>query len=132
LAPVETAPALQVYVDAPVAVKFAVCPAQIVGEFTVTTGTGLTEIVAMAVLLQPAVVPVTVYVVVIIGEAVAVFTPVDVAPALHVYVVAPPAVSVAVAPEQIVGEFTVTVGIAFTVTVEIAVLLHPADVPVTV
>jgi hypothetical protein len=86
----------------------------------------------MAVLLQPAVVPVTVYVVVITGEAVAVFTPVDVAPALHVYVVAPPAVSVAVAPEQIVGEFTVTVGIAFTVTVEIAVLLHPADVPVTV
>ena len=132
MAPVETAPALQVYVDAPVAVKFAVCPAQIVGEFTVTTGTGLTEIVAMAVLLQPAVVPVTVYVVVIIGEAVAVFTPVDVAPALHVYVVAPPAVSVGVAPAQIVGEFIVTVGIALTVTVAIAVLLHPADVPVTV
>ena len=53
-----------------------------VGLFTVTIGSGLTVIVDTAVLLQPAtVVPVTVYVVVMAGEAVAVFIPVEIAPA---------------------------------------------------
>jgi hypothetical protein len=67
------------------------------------------------------------------GLASAVFTPVDVAPALHVYVAAPPAIRLAVEAGQIVGELTVVTGIGFTVTVETAVLLHPAAlVPVTV
>ena len=44
----------------PLAVKLAVCPAQIVGEFTDTTGSGVTVTVDTAVPLQPLVVPVTV------------------------------------------------------------------------
>jgi hypothetical protein len=66
------------------------------------------------------------------GEASAVFTPVEVAPALHVYAAAPPAVSCAVDPGQIAGELTVTKGIELTVTVEMAVAEHPLVVPVTV
>ena len=66
------------------------------------------------------------------GVAVAVFTPVEVAPADHVYDVAPPAVRFAVAPAQMVGELTVVTGMAFTVTVATAVAVQPADVPVTV
>ena len=45
---------------------------------------------------------------------------------------APVAVSVAVVPAQMVGEFTVTVIEEPTVTVATAVDVHPADVPVTV
>ena len=45
---------------APFAVKVAVSPTQIVGEFTVTTGNGFTVTVATAVPTQPNVVPVTV------------------------------------------------------------------------
>ncbi len=44
----------------------------------------------------------------------------------------PVAVNVAVAPAQIVGEFTAIVGNGFTVTVATAVPLQPAVVPVTV
>ena len=42
------------------------------------------------------------------------------------------AVSVAVCPEQIVGEFTSMFGSGVTVTVATAVLLQPLAVPVTV
>ncbi len=45
---------------APFAVKFAVVPAQIVGLFTVVIGKGVTVTVAIAVLVQPKLVPVTV------------------------------------------------------------------------
>lgn len=45
---------------------------------------------------------------------------------------APFAVNVAVCPEHIPGEFTVTFGSAVTVTVATAVLLQPLLVPVTV
>jgi hypothetical protein len=48
-------------------------------------------------------------------------------------VLAPVAVKVAVFPEQIVGEFTLTVGLGVTVTEATAVLEQPeALVPVTV
>ena len=47
---------------APAAVKVAVFPSQILGEFTETTGFGFTVTVATAVPVQPFVVPVTVYV----------------------------------------------------------------------
>jgi hypothetical protein len=54
-------------------------------------------------------------------------------PLLHEYVVAPLAVNVADEPEQIASEFTVTVGVGFTVTVATAVPEHPAVLlPVTV
>lgn len=133
LPPPDVAPALHVYVVAPPAVNVAVAPAQIVGEVTVTVGNGFTVTNATAVLLQPADVPVTVYEVVTDGDADAVFTPVVEAPALQVYVAAPPAVNVATCPLHIVGEFTVTINAEATVTVATAVLVQPdADVPVTV
>ena len=56
-----------------------------------------------------------------------------VGPVFHVYVVAPLAVNTAVAPEQIVAEFTVTVGFGFTVRDNVLVPTQPAaDVPATV
>ena len=55
-----------------------------------------------------------------------------VAPVDHAYVVAPAAVNVAVAPAQIVSEFTVVTGSGFTVTVAMAEEVQPNDVPVTV
>ena len=55
-----------------------------------------------------------------------------VAPVDHAYVVPPLAVNVALAPLQIVDEFTLTVGIAFTVTVEVLAAEQPFVVPVTV
>ena len=51
-----------------------------VGEFTVTTGNGLTVTVAIAVAVQPNVVPVTVYEVVTSGAT----SPVALTPADHV------------------------------------------------
>ena len=55
---------------APVAVNVAEDPAQMVGEFTVTTGNGVTVTVLVAVPLHVPIVPVTVYVVVEAGVAV--------------------------------------------------------------
>jgi hypothetical protein len=95
-------------------------------------GNGLTVTVETAVPVHPAVVPVTVYEVVVAGEAFAVFTPDDKAPALQTYVAAPLAVKFAVVPSHIVGEFTVIAGNGFTVTVAIAVFVQPEVVPVTV
>lgn len=65
----------------PFAVNVAAWPAQIAGELTVTAGTAFTVTVEMAVAEQLAVVPVTVYVVVDEGAAVAVLVPVTVVPA---------------------------------------------------
>lgn len=83
-APVDVAPALQVYVVPPLAVNVVAIPAQIVGELTVINNTGETVTVATAVLEQPAAeVPVTVYEVVEVGVAVTVVIPVTVTPALQ-------------------------------------------------
>ena len=60
------------------------------------------------------------------------FTPVDVAPALQVYVVAPAAIKLAVNVGQTLGELTVVIGNGLTVTVLIAVEVQPPVVPVTV
>jgi hypothetical protein len=84
--------------------------------------------VPAAVAVHPAaLVAVTVYVpaVVVVIEAV-------VALVLHAYDVPPVAVRVAVAPEHIVGLFTVGTGSALTVTVRLAVAVHPVLVTVTV
>ena len=89
----------------------------------------LTDTVETAVPVQPLVVPVTVYVVVDAGLTEIGFVR---SPVLQAYVVPPPAVSVAEVLGQIVSEFTVTTGIGVTVTVEIAVLVQPPVVPVTV
>ena len=67
------------------AVSTAEAPIQIEVVVPATTNkAGETVTVAMAVELQPDVVPVTVYVVVVAGLAPAVLIPVDVAPALQV------------------------------------------------
>jgi len=64
---------------------------------------------------HPNAVPVTVYVAVEPGVTIAVFVPVATAPALHVYEAAPIAVKVAVLPEQMLKEFTVTCGEGLTI-----------------
>jgi hypothetical protein len=123
------------YVLAPFAVSVADCPAQIAdGVFTVTTGSGLTVTVTCPVAEHPLEVPVTVYVVVVVGfavtgEPVDALSPVE---GVHEYVVAPVAVSVVDCPLQIemLGE-TVSI-IPFTVTVTCADAVHPFIVPVTV
>jgi hypothetical protein len=51
---------------------------------------------------------------------------------LQLYVVPPAPVKVALAPAQMVGELTVTVGDGFTVTEETAVFVQPPVVPETV
>jgi hypothetical protein len=91
----------------------------------------------IAVSLQPEVVPVTVYVVVDEGEAETVLVLVELNPeaGLQIYVVAPDAVNIDELPLQIVCDVaeTVTLGTGFTVTLAIAVSIHPAAfVPVTV
>ena len=129
---------LQLYVEAPLAVSDVLAPLQIVtaGE-TVTVGLGFTVTVTVAVFVHPfASVPVIVYVVVAVGLAVTVAPVVEDKPVegLQLYVEAPLAVSDVLEPLQIVTEGeTVTVGLGFTVTLTVAVLVHPfASVPVTV
>lgn len=107
----------------------AVCPAQITDEFTVTVGFEVTLTVAIAVLEQPEVVPVTVYEEEFEGETAMVFA---VLPVFQEYVEAPVAVNVADWPEHIAAEFTLTGGLAVTLTVATAVFEQPAEVPVTV
>jgi hypothetical protein len=100
-----------------------------VGEFTVIVGTGETVTVETAVLVHPPLVPLTVYEVVEAGETEIGFV---LAPVLQLYVVPPAPVSVALAPAQMLGELTVTVGNGVTVTVDKAVPEQEPVVPVTV
>ena len=109
-------------------------PAQIVGEFTVTVGVGFTVTKEVTEAVQVPVVPTIVYVVVTVGLAVTLAPVVALNPVEgdQLYVVAPAEVKVVEAPLQIVGEFTVTVGVGFTVTTEVTVPVQPAVVPVIV
>jgi len=104
-----------------------------VGEVAdaVTLGTAFTVTVTVATSVQPLVVPVTEYVVVEVGEAV---NEDPLPEGLQTYELAPLAETVVLLPLQIVGEAAdaVTVGTAFTVTVTVAVFVHPLLVPVTV
>ena len=100
-----------------------------------TTGNGFTVIILVDVFVQPcAFVPVTVYVVVEVGETVT--EPPVKFPGIQVYVAAPLAVIVVLAPIQIdvAVAVVVTTGDGLTVTVAVAVLLQVvvASVPVTV
>jgi len=128
-------PGIQVYVDAPPPVIVVLLPAHIVAPdvVVVTVGEGLTVMTRVAVAEQPVEVPITVYVVVPVGETVTVVPVSD--PGIQVYVVAPDAVIVVLLPEQIVElvVVVVTVGVGFTLIVRVAVLVQPfAPVPVTV
>jgi len=126
----------QLYVLAPPAVNVDDEPEHIVdGDAeAVTVGVGLTVTVTDFVPVHPsALVPVTVYVVVVVGDTV-LLAPL---PRLcdQLYVLAPPAVNMDDEPEHIVdGDAeAVTVGVGFTVTVTVFVPVHPsALVPVTV
>ena len=102
-----------------------------IGALTDTVGLEFTVTGATAVSVQPAVVLVTVYVVVVVNAAVLGFD-IDTKPPVQLYVVAPLAVNVVLSPLQILGLFTVTVGLGFTVTVAIAVPVQPLVVPITV
>lgn len=110
-------------------------PEQIVPPVVVvvTFGVAFTVMTRVAVPVQPADVPVTVYVVVVAGETVCV-APLRL-PGIQLYVVAPEAVSEVLLPEQIVVlvAVVVTVGVGLTVMVRVAVFVQPfAFVPVTV
>jgi len=128
-------PVLQLYVLAPLAVNTEVPPTHIdVGDaVTLIVGVEFTVTVTVAVLLHPTPLdPVTVYVVLLVGATVilAVLPPV-----LQLYVLPPLAVNTEVPPTHIDdGDAVILiVGVEFTVTVTVAVLLHPTPLdPVTV
>ena len=125
-------PPVQVYVVAPPPFSVTDSPWQTVVALAVvvTAGTGLTVIVLVAVAEQPAVVPVTVYVVVAEGMNETPF----VTPPVQVYEAAPPPFSVTDCPWQTVVALAVlvTVGTGLTVINRVAVAEQPAAVPVTV
>jgi hypothetical protein len=129
-------PGFHTYVEAPLALNEVLPPTQIAefAELAVTVGNGLTVIVRVAVPTQPADdVPVTVYVVVVVGDTVT--DEPDKLPGFHTYVEAPLALNEVLPPTQIAefAELAVTVGNGFTVIVRVAVPTQPADdVPVTV
>ena len=92
------------------AVKFEVLPAHAVAGDNVGNVGERTVTKEVAVPVQPANVPVTVYVVVVVGFAVTVAPEVAVKPVdgVQVYVVAPLAVRTTFAPEQIIGAIGLT------------------------
>src|SRR6185312_5202693 len=123
-------PLEKVYVEAPLGVIVKELPLQIVPLFTVIVGVALTvtKLTAVSAPMQPkALVPVTLYEVVVVGDTTEV-------PLEKVYVEAPEGVMVNELPEQIVPLFTVMVGVVFTVTALTAVFVATqpkALVPVT-
>jgi len=131
---------LQVYVEAPLAIIPIVSLLHIAGDIpviaTVTVGVGLTVTVTLAESVHPPLAPYTSYVVVPAGLAVGLGHVVQLnpVPGFQVYVAAPPAFSTILLPEHIAGfeGTTVTFSDAATVTVTVCVLVHPAEVPVTV
>ncbi len=126
------------YVTAPPAFNTAEPPWQILGVVVLAVvWLVLTLTVTIAVPMQPLVVPVTVYVVVLAGDArttvpLVALSPVD---GDHVYVVPPDAVKVSVAPAQIVALLAcmpiVGPGLTVTVTGD-DTLLQPLLLTVTV
>jgi len=130
----------QEYIEAPLAVRVTEDPKQMEGAtgVTATLGRFLTVTVTEAVLVHPAaLVPVTIYVVEVVGLAITVVPVVPLSPAAgaHTYVNAPLAVRLTDPPIHIVGDagLIVIVGLEFTVTTTVAVPVHPLpSVPVTV
>lgn len=138
LAPVELlseAEGVHTYEEAPLAVSVAGEPLQIAVFGETVRVMVLTVTVPWAVAVHPfASVPVTVYVMVEVGLAVTEEPVVALNPVagVHVYELAPLAVSVVDCPLQIVAEVTDTTGSGFIVTVTCADAVHPFEVPVTV
>lgn len=120
---------------APVAFSVVDPPLQmvVVADEAVTFGAGFTVMVRVAVAVHPfAAVPVSVYVVVVVGETVT-GEPLRL-PGIQLYVAAPLPVSVVELPAQMVPPevVVVTVGVGFTVMMRVAVAVQPLLVPVTV
>ena len=121
---------LQVYVDAPLAFNAPLNPLHIINGGTTTIGCGFTVTTDVAVPEHPTeTVPVTVYVVEIVGLAVTEAPVVALNPVegAHVYVVAPVAVNTPLCPLQIVSVFTLITGGGLTVIAEVAVAVHPHE-----
>ena len=127
---------LHAYVLAPFAVSVADCPVQIVAGATEITGSALTVTVTCVEAVHPLTsVPVTVYVVVVVGFAVTdePVVALSAVAGVHEYVEAPLAVSVADCPLQIVAGETLITGSGLTVTVTCTDAVQPlTSVPVTV
>jgi len=132
------APPVQVYVHGPgplaLAVSVLELPGQILTGFPVmvTVGKGFTFTVADLTPVQPAVVPVAVYTVVIVGDTGSVE---PVGPVFHVNVAAPLAVNVTALPKQMVevDGAMFKVGLPFTTNAIVVVPVQPpAFVPVSV
>ena len=128
--------ALQVNVTAPEAVSVELPLLQIVAGDAVaeTVGVAITFTESVYVPAHPPLSPLTVYVVVTVGEAVAVAVVTLPAFALQVYEVAPDAVKVIAVPLHIVvaDATAVTVGVEVTVTVIVCALVQVPFAPVTV
>jgi hypothetical protein len=127
---------LHTYVLAPLAVSVADCPLQIVAGVTVITGSTFTVTVTCVDAVHPfPSVPVTVYVMVEVGLAVTEepVVALSAVAGLHVYVLAPLAVSAVDCPLQIVAGETAITGRGLTFTVTCVEAVQPLlSVPVTV
>lgn len=123
---------LQVYVSAPLADKLAVKPLHTEVDPTLTFGRAVTVTVATDVLVQPLVVPVTVYVVVVVKIGVVTFEPLPMF-GLQLYVSAPLANKSAVLFAQIPTLPAATVGLDLTVIFIDVVpgVLQPVTVPLS-
>ena len=123
---------LHVYVNPPFALIVAVAPLHIVAPLVFTISVGFTTTTHDAVPMHPfPSVPVTLYVVVAVGDTV--FGLPAPKPLLQLYVFAPFALMLILEPIHIVPPVAVTFGNGFTVTTHDDVLLHKfASVPVTI
>ncbi len=121
---------------APVAVKEVEVPEQIVKlGVNVIVGVVLTLRVVTAVFVQELDVPITVYVISVLGFAFTTLAVLELSDALgdQLYVLAPIAVKEAEVPEQIVKlGVNVIVGVVLTLRVVTAVFVQEFDVPITV
>jgi hypothetical protein len=128
------APGFQVYVAPPLAVSVELLPAHITEGLAVTVSVGplFTVTETTALLVQVPEEPITVYVVVIVGETVT-LVPTRL-PGFHVYVVAPAPVRVNELPAQIdvVELEALTVGIGTTVNPMVAELVQAPLLPTIV
>jgi hypothetical protein len=128
-------PGIQVYEVPPVAFSVVLFPEQIFVLLAKISTAGCVSTVSVTdcVAVHPlTLVPVTVYVVVVVGETETLAPPK--LPGIHVYMFPPVALRVAELPWQseVFGVLIATGGAEFTVTVTVDVLLQPFSVPLTV
>jgi hypothetical protein len=126
---------VQVYVEAPPAVKLIDAPLHIAPLFTLIVGSGFTVTVDVVEAVHPfAAVPVTVYTVVMVFVAVTEAPVVALSPVTgdQVYVDAPDADNAKAIEPHLAPEFTITVGMGSTVTIAVAVSVQPMALDPTI